>query len=111
MNVIQRSLLAALVGAVFTGTGLYLQRQHKMQETGRLRHDNMRLQQEIEVRVHARASAAQREGRGGTASPQTALPAKSAATMDIAMPHRSETDYRNEGNATPQATLQTIAWA
>jgi hypothetical protein len=82
-----------------------------MREVGRLRSENARLQQEIETRVHAADAAAHRNQAEANASAAAAPSPQPVNQVENAEPAKLEADYRNEGNATPQATLQTFAWA
>ena len=71
----------------------------------------MRLLQEIETRVHAADTAARRNRAEAKAPAEATSTAQSVSSVDNAEPAKVEADYRNAGNATPQATLQTFAWA
>lgn len=111
MTIVKWSLVAALIAACTTGGGLFWHRRDQMREVGRLRSENARLQQEIETRVHAAEAAAHRNRAQPNASAAAAPSTQPVNEVENAEPAKLEADYRNEGNATPQATLQTFAWA
>lgn len=107
----QWTLLAALASAAVTSAGMFWQRQHRLREARWLSNENARLQQEIATRVHdqqtqVRATAAD-AAPGATARAAT-QPEGDLVDTDAAP---AANEYRNEGNATPRATLQTFAWA
>jgi hypothetical protein len=111
MTVMKCSLLAAVAATGLTAAGLFSHRQRQFQTAGRLRVENERLQQEIETRVRAQRPAVDRPSETARAALEPAVRPESVAAADHAAPAKPEPDYRNEGNATPQATLQTFAWA
>lgn len=111
MTVTKKSILAATVAVGLTSAGFYWHRKHELREADQLRQGNLRLYQMIEARVHASDSAALREKAKAPVVREPSSPTPSVEKVDNAAPPRTEPDYRNAGNATPQAALQTIAWA
>jgi len=104
MTLTARSFLAAVGAILLTLAGLFWHRRDRLHEAARLRRENSQLEQEIETRVRA-ASGQDREGRSSTKRE------RSAAASAIVVNAPTECEYRNEGNSTPQAALQSFAWA
>ena len=108
MSPLKISLIAGFVAAIVTLGGHYRARQNLMRETSRLRAENDSLRFEASRRREAlrakipassdRQRAAVPSESGGTASSDTNKPGPGA-------------EYRNEGQTTPVAALQTMAWA
>jgi hypothetical protein len=96
------SIFAALLAAVLTAGWLFLARQHRAGEIAQLREANRSLRIASQTTKPPAAKSDLRPEAAGV-SLETGAPA--------AAPKRTYTDYRNAGNATPQATLQTFAWA
>jgi hypothetical protein len=109
MSSLKTSLAAALIAVGVTAAGMYFVQYRRAAEAERLRQENGRMRAEASRRWQASAAVAP------TAS--EAAPARAeAATQRVRASTRVEapapvTDYRNEGRATPLATLQTFAWA
>ncbi len=103
MKPAQRTLLAALIAALATAGGLYLVQHGRAQEAARLRHDNNRMRYAAAMR-HQTANPVAAGAAAGTTPAPSPLPEPDA-------PRTPASDYRNAGQATPQATLQTFAWA
>lgn len=102
MNRFLLSLLAALVASAATAGGLFYQHRSRNREAAQLRRDN--------GRMRFAASLARQQARVAAAAPaaaKAAVPAAGAPKAAIT----AASDYRNEGAATPLATLQTFAWA
>lgn len=99
------SLLLAVLSALLTVGGLYYFQQGVAREARTLRSQNNRMRLQAQQRTQVAAVAA--------AAPVSGIRATAPASLEtIAPPARSsESYYRNEGNATPLATLQTFAWA
>ena len=103
MSPLKTSLIVALVSGALTAGALFYFHQGRIREVRHLRYQNDRMRLEALQRNAARGVAAKpatftadtRSGRSATAKPA---------------PKPAEY-YRNEGNATPLATLQTFAWA
>lgn len=112
MTIVKWSLVAALIAACSTSGGLFWHRHDQMQEARRLRSENMRLLQEIETRVHAANAATTHGNRAEAHAPAEVVSTpQTVRSVNNEEPAKPEADYRNEGNATPKATLQTFAWA
>lgn len=100
------SLLGAVAAGILTiGVLAYLQRT-RSHEVARLRAENAQLRLEASQR-HA--------ANGPTAAAPATEPIKPVASTAPATESRRspapESDYRNEGQSSPLATLQTFAWA
>jgi hypothetical protein len=104
MTPLKTSLIAALVSAALTAGGFSFVQHRHAQEIASLRYTNNRMLFQANQRRSSQEpdiprSAALSDGRDG-ALPATPAPAPKPAEI-----------YRNEGQATPLATLQTFAWA
>ena len=105
MSPLKTSLIVAVVSVVVTVGGLYYFQQGRAREARHLRSQNNRMLLEANQRVMARQPVA-------PAPTSSEVVAVSAASNSAAAPvARMAEYYRNEGNATPLATLQTFAWA
>lgn len=94
---ISRSFLAAVVAAALITLGfLHQRRRAELSELGQLRYLNAQMQYQAYQRDHAELTP--------TNPPSPPSPSASPASS-------SPAGYRNEGQATPQAALQTFAWA
>lgn len=103
MSPLKISSIVAALAVLVTAGGLYFRNGARQREAQTLRWENDRLRQEASMRVSAATAVAPSE---------TAAVARPASVTDAAEPAPRAADYyRNEGNATPQATLQTFAWA
>ena len=103
-----KSLGVAVAAAAVTAGTLYLWQQHRAEEAQALRTSNQELRREILAR--SRHAAQERTSASTNADPAPTkvsqpMPAATAAEQPV------EADYRDEGQSTPGATLQTIAWA
>ncbi|MDQ5978299.1 MAG: hypothetical protein QG602_1273 [Verrucomicrobiota bacterium] len=105
MSPLKTSLIVAVVSVVVTACGLHCSHQGRVREARHLRSQNNRMRLEANQRVMARQAAAP----SPTSSESVAA---GSASAPLAVPvARMAEYYRNEGNATPLATLQTFAWA
>lgn len=102
MTPLKSSLLAALGAALLTAGILAAVHHHRTKEASALRLANHRLRGQAELLRLATAQAK---------TPAAAV-ADAAAPAPAAVPASPPAgDYRNEGQASPLATLQTLAWA
>ena len=107
MSSLKYSLLAALAAGAITAAGLFLMERHRAAEASALRAANGRMRGEAIQRRQAEIAAASVVARETPA-------ADAPVAMREAGPARTAEpagDYRDEGQATPLATLQTFAWA
>lgn len=105
MSPLKTSLIVALLSAVATAGGLFKFQQGRRHEVSHLKAMNNQMRVEAYRRNQDRLIAA---------APRVTAPATAPADVTLTTPKlvRSAVDYyRNEGNATPLATLQTFAWA
>ena len=102
MSPLKHSLIAAVTAAAITGGWLHLANLRRVQEAAHLRYENDHMRFEASQRRSAHFPVVPLNAHGTTAPVPPGAPATPAASAG---------DYRNEGQATPQATLQTIAWA
>lgn len=100
-------ITAALTVAVTAGGLAYAQRQ-RVREFYTLQNENNRLRLQLSQRREAARSAGSPTTPPAIASQPDIAPAKATGTV---LPPRPAEYYRDEGNATPLATLQTFAWA
>ena len=102
---LKTSFFAVLASVALTSGFFHFSHQHRRQEANRLRDANSRLRfeasQHQQRQTAATVSGAKDEPAGGPVKPPTARPAPIPAPTG---------DYRNEGQLTPLATLQTFAW-
>lgn len=103
MSPLKTSLVLGLLSAAVTAGGLYYFHHGRVRELHRLQSQNNRMRLEAYQRSVSRPAAV----------PQpTATAAAASAPAHAATSARKMAEYyRNEGNATPLATLQTFAWA
>lgn len=104
MSRLTSSLFSTVVAAAVTAGGLYYFRQQPVREASMLRSQNSRL----------RFQANQWRAAQQAAAPSTVVapsPIASAVTASHPAAPRVVQHYRNEGQATPVAALQTFAWA
>lgn len=106
MSPLKRSLVAFLGATLVTAGAFYTVVRLRAREVAELRVRNRALAAEIVARSDQRAKATA-EPRAAVVAPATAVGSTSNEGPGDAMPSY----YRNEGQATPVATLQTIAWA
>jgi hypothetical protein len=102
MSLLKAPLLAALVSVLVTAGCLFFIHHRRAAEAAGLRHANSRMRFEANQRRHVSQAATGPAGRGAAAE----IP-DGAATPNP----ETAGDYRNEGQANPLATLQTLAWA
>ena len=108
MSLLKTSLITALLSVGVTAGGFYYFHQGRMREAGRLQGQNNRMRAEASRRHQARVAVPPPAVSVGSASAGT-MPAFPVA---VATPVQKPVEYyRNEGNASPLATLQTFAWA
>lgn len=104
MSPLKISLIAVVISTLVTTGGLYRHQQGRLREARHLQAQNNRLRLEANQRVHDQSAAVPRPAP--TPQAMTDRPALVAAPVSPEPEH-----YRNEGNATPRAALQTFAWA
>lgn len=104
MSPLKTSLIVAVASVLVTAGGLHYFQQGRVREARHLRSQNSRMLLEASQSVMARQAAAQ--------PPVTGEPAAMATgAAPVPAPAKMAEYYRDEGNATPLATLQTFAWA
>ncbi len=106
MSRITTSLLAALAAGVLTTGILYYLQRTRAHEASRLRSENAHLRLRVSER-HVARIAPSAPSTTATTSPAESQPVV-LAPRELRAP---EGDYRNEGQSSPLATLQTFAWA
>jgi type II secretory pathway pseudopilin PulG len=102
------SLLVSLLSAAVTATTFSLVARSRSQEAAELRLSNVQMQIKADQRRLAAKTTSSSDDRS------VAAPTSSTRVADNRPPVPAKsfaTDYRNEGQATPQAALQTFAWA
>src|SRR5690349_15058434 len=104
MSPLKISLVVAVASALVTAGALYRHQQGRAREVRHLQAQNGRLRLEANQRVHRQAAVAQQPNSTPEVVATELLPAPATAAQ-------APDYYRNEGNATPRATLQTFAWA
>lgn len=105
MSPLKSSLLFSMLSAALTAGGLFYFHQGRVREARYLKSQNSRLRLEAQQRAHAAPPAlvgAAPAGQAVAVSPSVATSIGTASAPEY---------YRDEGNATPLATLQTFAWA
>jgi len=105
MSPLKSSLLVAVVSAAVTAGSLYYLQRHHAREASSLRRQNNAMRVQINQRWHERLAAA------APAEPGAGREAGAPADHSPAPTQSPVENYRNEGRATPLATLQTFAWA
>lgn len=105
MSPLKTSLVVGLLSGVVTAGALFYLHQGRVRELHRLQSQNERMRFEAYQRSAVRIAAAPPAVSPRPVTISTA-PAGGAVTTSKAAEY-----YRNEGNATPLATLQTFAWA
>lgn len=106
MSLFTSSFLTAIAAGVLTVGALYFNHQKRTREAAHLRVENGRLRLEAAKRHHAPGAPSAVRVSDSTVSAEPPFPPP--ATRET-LP--TESDYRNEGQASPLATLQTFAWA
>lgn len=97
------SFTAGILAALITATCLYLHHRRTGAEAAYLRSQNQRLLAALGPRGAKVPPVA--------GEPVSTVPLRSLAQPEARRPAAMPGPYRDEGQATPQATLQTIAWA
>jgi type II secretory pathway pseudopilin PulG len=105
MSPLKISLIVGLLSAAVTAGGLRYFHQGRVRELQSLQAQNERLRFEAYQRVQGQAGA-KPSTTSTTPAVAPAVPAPPQAPAGKLAEY-----YRNEGNATPLATLQTFAWA
>ncbi len=100
MSPLKISSLVAVGAVVVTAGALYLRHGARQREAHALRWENDRLRREVSARLEGKAPTLEKDSAAAAAAPNAVVAAPRGAEY-----------YRNEGNATPQAALQTLAWA
>jgi hypothetical protein len=110
MSPFKLSLIAALLSAAVTAGGFHYFQQSRAREAGRLQAQNSRMLAEVSRRQQARVAGTRSVVPAPVAATSSGavVPPATATTTAAGKPAEY---YRNEGNATPLATLQTFAWA
>lgn len=117
MTPLKLSLITGGVVALLTLGGLHHLRQGRMHEATRLRTENNRIRLEASRRHQARLAQGEADRTKAVLnSPVVAKAAGSPATDSMgdrsaAVSRVPGTEYRNEGQGTPVAAMQTVAWA
>ncbi|MFT3783798.1 MAG: hypothetical protein QM790_17440 [Nibricoccus sp.] len=96
------SVISALLAAALTAGTFYYRHHQQAREVGRLRYENNRLLHQAYLH-HASTPAP------SALAPENTTPAP--ATTPNSVPAKLIENYRDEGQATPLAALQTFAWA
>lgn len=104
MSPLKTSLIVAVASAVVTAGGLHYFQQGRVREMRQLRSQNSRMLLEASQRAVTGQAAPQKSSPGAPAT-------KVSEGAPVPAPAKMAEYYRNEGNATPLATLQTFAWA
>lgn len=104
MSPIRRHLCVVVVAIIVTGGGLGLVQHRRAAELDHLRYANARLRTEI----HQRTAAATAVARAEPIAVGVTSPAESSTLVGPTQPLER---YFDEGQATPRAALQTLAWA
>jgi len=102
MTPLKSSLLFSVLSAALTAGGLWCFHHARVREAGALKSQNHRLRLEARQRASALPPTPAAGVPIATAAPAAAAPVT---------PAPAASNYRDEGNATPLATLQTFAWA
>lgn len=107
MSPLKASLLLGLLSGVVTAGGLFYVHQGRTRELRTLQSQNNSMRIEAYERNLGRSA-----GSAPTAPSSQVAAEPAARTATSVAPVAKMTEfYRNEGNATPLATLQTFAWA
>lgn len=110
MNAAKIVLLSALIAAAIASSWQWHRHDVRRQETVRLRAENERLRIVTKAAPGNRQHGATSPGNAPRAAGETPELTRAAtgATPERAL---STANYRNEGQATPMAAMQTLAWA
>jgi hypothetical protein len=109
MSPLKISVFAALASAAVTAGCLFYFHHRRAQEAGFLRYQNGVLLYKAHQRRHSGSPTVPSPGAAAASEPaaDAGPPPAGPATAG----RRSVEVYRNEGQATPRATVQTFAWA
>jgi hypothetical protein len=110
MSPFRTSLFAALFSVVATAGALYYFQQGRSRELRQLQRQNNQMRAEANRRYLATLGEADRSPPVFSRATTTGKAAPTQAAAATSAPPRAEY-YRDEGNATPDAALQTFAWA
>lgn len=111
------SLLTIGLTVLLVSTGYYYLRQDRRKEAAQLRSENAQLRLKISRDYQARLSQpaptpAKTSGdRGKKGGPPAGLLNEVPKEEVVTLSRLAKPTYRNEGQATPAAALQTLAWA
>lgn len=108
MSPVKISLITALLSAIATAGAFRYFQESRAREARQLQAQNNRMQAEASQRQQARIAATKPVGV------PSAVPsgrAEHSAPVAATQTEKPAEYYRNEGNATPLATMQTFAWA
>jgi len=117
MSPLKLSLIAALVTVLLTSAGQYHVQQGRSQEAARLRSENEQLRLTVSQQYQAQQAEAALTTQKARMNAVSSVSPSEAAAVDRANAHSLDVsptagaEYRNEGQATPVAALQTFAWA
>lgn len=102
-----RIFLAVVVATLLTTGGLHFRQQRQSAEASRLQQENRRLRAIVDRKPPTVSAAV------GVASNADVPPASPATNRAIPVSAAKQTPeiYRNDGQATPIAAMQTFAWA
>jgi len=107
MSPLKTSVIVAVLSALVTAGGLFKLHQARMREARHLAARNSQMRLEAYQRNQTRIAAANPSAAAAAIAPGGTQTTKALTSGVKPMAEY----YRNEGNATPLATLQTFAWA
>src|SRR5688572_795345 len=107
MSPLKTSLIAALFSCVATAAGLFYFQQTRVRESRELQWQNTQMRAEANRRYLATMAARTPPVSSPATVTENIIPTSVAAARPAQQPVEY---YRNEGNATPLAALQTFAW-
>jgi hypothetical protein len=107
MSPLKISVIVAVLSALVTAGGLFKLHQARMLEARHLAARNSQMRLEAYQRNQTRIAAANPRAAAAAIAPGGTQTTKALTSQVKPMADY----YRNEGNATPLATLQTFAWA
>ena len=108
MSPLASILAAAALGAALTAGGLHLRDRQRAAEWRELNEANERLRADAHL---PRSAAFAVSGVSSRPTSDTAPAFAPASALPADAPEPLPGAYRNAGNATPAATIQTVAWA
>jgi len=106
MSPFKLSLITAALAVAVTAGGLAYAQRQRVREFYALQNENTRLRLQLSQRREAARTA-----KSIRSTPAVASQPVAGAAQAPVLPPRPAAYYRDEGNATPLATLQTFAWA